>query len=800
MDSARAKKLLLEIGYNELPSQKSSVFKILLDVIKEPMLALLLVCALIYLFIGEPQDSIILICLSFLTIAMTFYQEQKTGKALEALKDLSAPNALVIRDGVQVTIPARELVLGDIFIIHEGQRVPADANVLEEVNLLVDEAMLTGESVPVHKLELFSGTLVIQGRAKAEVTATGITTEIGKIGKSLQTIERSETPLQEQMEKLVTRFGIIGVVFCVAVVIIYGITKGSWTHGILYGLSASMSILPEELTVVLIIFFALGSWQIAKNKVLTRKSAAIETLGTIDVLCVDKTGTITQNNMKLTTVWAPNEHAFANLDQVTALNDAQQEILVNAALATEPTSLDPIDNEITKAELAFANKATKLKQSLALLQEIPLTKKLTAITHIWRESNNQQVTMSKGSPEAIAKICNFSKEDTEAMLLVVQQMAKSGLRVIAVSRNMKFMGLLGFIDPLREGIVEAVQECYTAGIKPVMITGDYAGTAQYIGKQMGLLATKHILLGTELTAEVLTNNVETTNIFARIHPDQKLAIVESLKAKGHIVAMTGDGVNDAPALKSSHIGIAMGQRGTDVARETADLVLLNDDFKAIVVAIKLGRKIYDNICKAVSFIISVHIPVAIFALVPILLGTPIVLMPVHIAFLELVIDPTCATVFEAQKAEANLMTRPPRKATAQLLNNPAIYKSIFNGVVVACVTFGVYLVLNSLGYAENETRAVAFESLILGNIALIITSLSAQKNVFQTIFDKNMPLYLICGLTFTALLLINSVPQIRNVFHFGELTLQEHAIIIGATLVILSLLELGKIVTNKIAR
>ncbi|MCX5656797.1 MAG: HAD-IC family P-type ATPase, partial [Candidatus Omnitrophica bacterium] len=671
-------------GYNELPSQKKrNIFAVFFSVMREPMLLLLVGSGVVYLFLGEKVDAMMLLSFVFVVIGITFYQERKTDRALEALRDLSSPRAQVIRGGEKRRIAGREVVCEDIIIIQEGDRVPADAVVLSCSNLSVDESLLTGEAVPVRKSEwdgdkkikspggddlpfIYSGTLVVHGRGVARVISTGACTEMGKIGKALERIHEEETLLQKEMKKIVRNFFIAGALLCLLVVIVYGISRGSWLGGILSGLTLSMAMLPEEFPVVLIIFLTLGAWRISKSQVLTRRTHAIEMLGAATVLCTDKTGTITLNAMRLVTLCTKGRYYEIGTKESRALPEVVHDLLEYSILASQKDPFDPIEKEVKRVGELYLASTEHIHHNWNIVREYPLSKQLFALSHVWESPDrNSYIISAKGSPEAISDLCHFNDAENRELMKSIEEMASRGLRVLGVARAsfkktdlpvlqhdfvFNFVGLIGFIDPVRSTVPYAVKEAHDAGMRVIMITGDYPGTAVYVAKEAGIKNPGQFITGAELETMnplELREKIKNVNVFARVVPEQKLIIVNALKANGEIVAMTGDGVNDAPALKSANIGIAMGERGTDVARESSDLVLLNDDFSSIVNAVRLGRRIFNNLKKAIAYIFAVHVPIAGMSFLPVLLNLPIVLLPAHIAFLELIIDPACSTVFEA---------------------------------------------------------------------------------------------------------------------------------------------------------
>jgi len=807
LSEEEAAEILKREGYNELPSQKKqSLLSILLNVLKEPMLILLLGAGLIYLFLGEAKDALILLLFVFVVVGITFNQERKTERALEALKNLSSPRALVIRGGEQKRIPGREVVKGDILVLREGDRIPADGVVLSCTNLLVDESLLTGESLAVRKSEstglaqslqsgqpggddlpfVYSGTLVIQGHGIAQVSGTGIYTEMGKIGKALGTIAEEDSLLKKETALIVKNFAIFGGILCVLIVVVYGLTRGDWLHGLLAGLSLSMALLPEEFSVVLLIFLSMGAWRLSKRNVLVRRMPAVETLGSSTVLCVDKTGTLTQNRMILNTLYAGDE--YCEIDKDKCLLEKFHELLEFGCLASLQDPFDPLEKEIKKNTERFLPDHENVHKEWKLVREYPLSKNLLSLSYVWESNDSlKYVIAAKGAPEAIFELCHLSAAEKEKLLFHVQEMANRGLRLLGVAKasfqddslpekqhdfEFEFIGLLGFVDPVRPSVAQSVKECYTAGIRVIMITGDYPGTAQHIARQIGLKNTDKYITGPELASmnqTELAERIRTTNIFARVVPEQKLEIVNALKSNGEVVAMTGDGVNDAPALKSAHIGIAMGERGTDVARESAAIVLLNDDFFSIVAAVRLGRRIFDNLKKAIGYIFSVHMPIAGLAVFPILFKLPLVLLPVHIAFLELIIDPACSTVFEAEPEEKNIMNRPPRNLQERMFGRKSLALSLVQGTSMLAGVIAVFLYALYTGKGEVDARTLTFATLVISNLTLIVANLSWSQNMIKTIFSGNKALRYVLAGALSGLLLVLYVPFLRNMFRFSLL-------------------------------
>lgn len=805
LSEQQAASRLLREGYNELPAQKKqTIFGIVLNVLKEPMLLLLLACGTIYLFLGELKDAAMLMSFVVVVIGITFYQERKTENALDALRGLASPRALVIRGGRQIRIPGREVAREDVIYLQEGDRVPADGTVLACVNFSADESLLTGESIAVRKAAwdgsaeqarpggddqpfVYSGTLVVQGRALAKATATGMRSEMGRIGKALEEITGEETPLNKETGRIVKYFAVTGALLCAVVVVVFGLTRGSWLDGFLAGLTLSMAMLPEEFPVVLVIFLTIGAWRISKKNVLTRRTQAIETMGSATVLCTDKTGTLTLNTMRLCELWAGGR--FHKLEEkAAAMPEEFHDLAEYSILASQEDPFDPIEKELKRMGACCLTGTEHLHGNWKVMREYPLSKELLSLSHVWNSPDRLRYTIAaKGAPEAVIDLCHLPGDQAAGVMEAVLELSGRGLRVLGVAKavfekgtlpekqhdfQFSFSGLIGFMDPVRPQVPASVLEAHNAGIRVVMITGDYPGTASFIARQIGLKNPDRTLTGPELAAmspEVLREKIKDICVFARVVPEQKLAIVNALKANGEIVAMTGDGVNDAPALKAAHIGIAMGERGTDVAREASALVLMNDDFSSIVQAIRLGRRIFDNLRKAIAYILSIHVPIAGMSLLPVLFGLPIVLMPGHIAFLELIIDPACSVVFEADGEESDIMDRPPRRLGTPLFSARMAALSLLQGLSVLVMVFGIFLLALKLGKGEDEARALSFVTLVFANVLLILTNLSWKDNFVAILRKANRTFWWVCAGALAVMAITLYVPFFRNVFHFGVL-------------------------------
>jgi Ca2+-transporting ATPase len=810
-----AEKLRTE-GYNELPgSEQRSTFRIIVEVIHEPMFILLVASGLIYFILGDLAEGMMLMSFVLLIIGITVYQEQKTERALEALRNLASPRALVIRDGGQKRIPGREVVCGDMLILAEGDRVPADGVLLFSNNVQVDESLLTGESVPVRKRAwsgeapaerpggedqpaVFSGTLVVQGQGLAEVRATGPRTEMGRIGAVLQTVERGDTRLKTEITGIVRTIALIGLFLCVTIVVVYGLSRHNWLEGFLAGITLAMAILPEEFPVVLTVFLALGAWRISKKNVLTRQVAAIETLGSATVLCVDKTGTLTENRMAVRTYFAGGQlcpHGTGS----NSVPEVCHELAEYSILASKRDPFDPMERALHRLKDGDFGTTEHIHRNWELIQEYPLAPELLAMSNVWRSpAGNDYIIAAKGAPEAIADLCHYDTAQLQALDEQITIMASDGLRVLGVAKasfthrqlpeeqhdfTFTFLGLIGFADPIRPQIKEAVRECNSAGIRVIMITGDYPLTAMTIARQIGLAGADRCITGAELEAmstEDLRQLIGTFLLFARVVPEQKLRIVDALKANGEVVAMTGDGVNDAPALKSADIGIAMGGRGTDVAREASSLVLLDDNFTSIVSAVRLGRRIFDNLKKAMAYILSVHVPIAGMSLIPVLFSMPLVLLPVHIVFLELIIDPACSIAFESEKEEAGVMNRPPRRKDEGLFTAKNLALSLLQGFVVLAVILVVFIGAPNRGFGEAQVRTLTFTTIVIANLALILTNRSWSRTILETLRTPNRALTWVFAGTLGALVLVLEVPVLRDLFRFAPVPFMDLALCAGA--------------------
>ena len=810
LSAAQAAQRLLDDGPNVLPGeQRRGLRAIVHETLQEPMFMLLLAAGALYLVLGDLQEGMILFGLVLVVLALTLYQEGKTEHALAALRDMTSPRARVLRDGQPQRIAGVDVVCGDILLLAEGDRIAADAMLLDGSDVQVDESLLTGESLPVLKLaatdsddiaqsSLFSGTLLVGGHGSALVTATGARSEIGRIGAALETLVNERSPLKLQTARLVRVLALIALGASLFMVLAYGGLRGDWLGALLAGIALAMALLPQEFTVVLTVLPALGAWRLSKQNVLTRRIAAIETLGATSVLCADKTGTLTENRMTVTQLYVPvnapagRESLAVDYDGTAQLPEAFHTLVEYSILASMADPFDPMEKAFHRLGQHFLKDTEHLHRDWTLLQEYGLTPQLRAMSHVWKalESDGQgHVVAAKGAPEAIIDLCHLDAAAQAPISAAVDAMAAKGLRVLGVAQarfvgdqwpagehdfEFEFVGLLGLADPLRAEIREAVAECRSAGIRVVMITGDYPATAHAIALQAQLDVSQpdQLLTGDELArlsdAE-LCQRMKRVSVCARIAPQQKLRIVQALKANSEIVAMTGDGVNDAPALKAAHVGVAMGGRGTDVAREAASIVLLDDNFASIVRAVRLGRRIFDNLRKSMSYILAVHVPIAGMALMPVLLGWPTVLFPLHIAFLELVIDPACSMVFENEPSEADVMRRPPRDAQAPLFAGMTLALALLQGLGVLAVVLGAYA-WSSSWLTEPAARAFAFSTLVAGDVALILSNRTGSATLWASLRVPNRTLWAVIGITLGLLGLTLYLPWLTKLFFFAPLS------------------------------
>ena len=812
LSAAEARQRLDKDGPNELPvSRPRSVLRLAREVAFEPMFLLLVACGAIYLVLGDRQEALMLLGFVFVVMGISFVQQRRSERSLEALRELSNPLALALRDGKPAQIAASELVLGDVVLLAEGDRVPADLHLLEVSNFAVDESLLTGESAPVAKecaglthdgarevavpagadsAHAYSGTLVTRGTARGCVVATGERSALGRIGQSLAGIIVETTPIQQETRRVVQRVALVGLTLAAALAIAHGMVLGDWLHGLLAGLTLAMAILPEELPVVLTLFLGLGAWRLAREKVLARSIPAVELLGATTVLCVDKTGTLTANRMTVRRLWS--ERAMHDTAQAGAgpLQEELHGVLEYAVLASHRRAFDPMETAIGEAGQHLLAGTEHLHTDWTLVDDYALAPDMLAMSRVWQSPDKaERLIAAKGAPEAIVDLCHLDVSQGERITAQVRAMAGDGLRVLGVAQatfpsgelpnlqhdfNFQFLGLIALEDPVRPDVPRAIAECQAAGIRVVMMTGDHPATAVSVARQAGLSTEAPVITGTELAAlsdKALGERLADTHIYCRVQPDQKLRLVRAFKARGDVVAMTGDGVNDAPALKAADIGVAMGARGTEVARQAAALVLLNDDFASLVTAVRYGRRVFANLRKAIVFVVAVHVPIVGLSIVPVLFGWPMLLMPVHILFLQLIIDPACSVVFEAEPLEPDAMKAPPRRPDQKLFDKAVMARGLWQGAGLLLLLLATYAGARAWLPADEQrddiARALTFVVLVLSNLGLIHANRAWGRTVLLGSGESNRQFGWIAAGTVVVLGAVLGVPAISRLFSFS---------------------------------
>lgn len=778
-------------GKNELRSQRPKKFYgYLMDLFKDPMVYLLFICGVIYYFIGDHSEAIMLLAFLFLIIGITVFQEKKTGNAIEALKAISNPRVLTLRNGQKKRIPGLEIVPGDIIFLNEGDYIPADSFLINSINVEVNESILTGESLPIKKIssnELFSGTTIVNGHATAIVHAIGQKTYLGKIGQIIDPDGSLLSRLETEANSLVKKLSIFAIILCVLVIIIYSLSNHNWIKGSLIGISLAMAILPNELPAVLTIYFAMSAWRLSKYMVLTRKISSIENLGSINVLCVDKTGTLTMNQMAIEKIYSNGQTIDLSKENIAELPETFHEVLEYGILASRKDPFDPMEIAFSSTGNKYLKGTEHLHHDWVLEKEYALTTQLLSVTHAWKtEKSNGFVIGVKGSPEAIIDLCHMDEFEKKEIFKMAELMASEGLRILGVAKSytseknlppiqhdfdFQFLGLVGIADPIRPGVKDSIEECKNAGIRVIMITGDHPVTATSIARKIGLLDPENVVTGAhlnEISDSELSELIKNVSVFSRIMPEQKLRLVNVLINNKNIVAMTGDGVNDAPALRNAHIGIAMGEKGTDVAREAADIVLLKDDFSSIVESIKCGRKVYLNIKNALIYLFSIHIPIAGMSVLPVLFNLPLVLLPAHIAFLHLIIEPASSIAFEGDQPALDVMKQPPRSSEEHLFNRDLWMISFLKGTILFLALATVYLISLWRHQDETDARTLVITTLILSNALLIYLNRAPGVPVLKIL--KNRSNKIVTWISVSSIILLSIalyVQPVRNILSFS---------------------------------
>ena len=778
-------------GFNSLEhQQKNHLLISIIEIVKEPMFLLLFVAASIYYITGDYADGIFMTIAILFVATISLFQEARSRNAIDALKKLSQPKSKVIRNGEIIEIPIEEIVIGDCIQVQEGTFIPADAVIIQSNDFSVNEAILTGESLSVFKNELseinnvFQGTIVATGLAICKVTAIGNQTSLGKIGKSLESIEEEKTPLQFQITNFVKKMSIIGlVIFGIVWALNYYHSKVVF-DSLLKALTIAMSVIPEEIPVAFTTFMALGAWRLMKIGIITKQTKTVETLGSATVICTDKTGTITENKMSLSQLYVFDSNSV--IDANEKLNSEAEEVLSFAMWSSEPIPFDAMEIAIHEAYAKL--ESIDERPNYKLIHEYPLGGKPPMMTHVFEDSKGKRIIAAKGAPEALIEVSSLSDKEKNQVLIAMVAMAKKGYRVLGIGSavfpgtdfpktqqelKFSFKGLVAFYDPPKANIQEVFETFYKAGIQIKIVTGDNAATTSTIARQIGFKDADKVLNGDELmemNSETLKVKVMETTLFTRMFPEAKLKIIQALKANNQIVAMTGDGVNDGPAPKSAHIGIAMGKKGTEIAKQAANLILIDDDFSKMTDAIAMGRRIYVNLKKAIQYIISIHIPIILIVFIPLAFGWlyPNIFTPVHIIFLEIIMGPTCSVIYENEPMEGNLMLQKPRPLTTTFFNLKEITISIIQGLVITMGLLFVYNYCVDEGFTEKYTRTTVFLTLIISNIFLTLENRSFYYSVFTTIRYKNNLVLMIIGITIAITSLLLFVPVFSNFFLFEK--------------------------------
>ncbi|MCC6814818.1 MAG: cation-translocating P-type ATPase [Saprospiraceae bacterium] len=784
-----------QYGYNSInTNQKSTWFLMLLDILKEPMLLLLIAVTIIYVIVGSYSEALFMFGAIIAVSGISFYQDNRSKKALEALEKLNEPLSSVIRKSKVIQIPTHEIAVGDLCIIEEGKMINADGKIVHSNDFSVNEASLTGETFSVFKNsetddnKVYSGTLVVSGLAVFEVENIGVKTNLGKIGQSIQNIKEEISPLQLQITKFVKWMAFIGIaIFLLVWAYSFWQTKDI-VQSLLTGLTLAMSILPEEIPVAFTTFMALGSWKLMKQGVIIKRSSIVETLGSTTVICTDKTGTITENSMKLKALFDFKTNRI--FDDKSFEKSELSQLIQYAMWSSEPVPFDPMEKTLHK--VYEETQTLDLRKDFQMIHEYPLEGKPPMMTHIFENNLGERFIAAKGAPEAILEVVQLSENVKENLRYQIKEFGKQGYRVLGVAKcdfegndfpekqqgfNFEFIGFTVFYDPPKQNIQQVFKKIYDAGIKVKVITGDYADTTNSIAQQAGIINNAPAINGTEIVhhseAELISLSNK-TNLFTRMFPEAKLYVINALKQSGEVVAMLGDGVNDAPALKAAHIGVAMGNKGTEIAKAAAALVITNDDLDKLIIGIEAGRRIYTNIKKAIQYIISIHIPIILTVSLPLFLGWkyPNIFTPVHVIFLELIMGPTCSIVYENEPIEKNAMLENPRKMTETFLNWKELSISIVQGLVITIGIIFAYQMSVQNGANEENTRAMVFTTLIFANVFLSLTNRSFTYSFFESFKNKNILFPIIIGATLVLLFTILYIPAFSNFFHVSSLNLK----------------------------
>jgi P-type Ca2+ transporter type 2C len=820
LDSKQVTVLQEQYGKNIFVRARYSRFlRIVADIVKEPMFILLAIACSLYFVLGQPAEGIMMLVAISIVSIISLYQEVKSSRALSALKDFTEPKVTVIRDDAEVTIAAEDLVPGDIMLLAEGMKIPADGIILQENDLSINESIITGESIPVDKHEadgnnlLYQGSTINSGKCVARVTAIGNNTVLGKLGKTVEGYQGVKTLLQVQVSRLVRRLAFFGLAGFLIIFLINFINGNPWATSLLMALTLAMSAVPEEIPVAFSSFMALGAYNMSRIGIISQQPNTVENLGAISVLCLDKTGTITENRMKLKAVYDYNTDRLIDLNGHA--NQVSEDLFLYGILASERAPFDEMEKAIWEAYSHYTN--GKAHEGLEMIYEYPLQGHPPMMTHVYSGSN-KKIVAAKGGVERILKVCRLDAGTAERINAHMNSLAEKGHRVIGIARanhsgdqlpdeqdafEWRFIGLLALYDPPKKDIDKVIRKLHEANIEVKLITGDYAETAINIAGQGSIRNPLKCITGDAvmtMNADELSKAVRSTNVFARMHPDAKMKVIDAIKANGDIVAMTGDGVNDGPALKAANIGIAMGKKGTEIARQAADLVLTDDDLGKIVTAVREGRKIFSNFKKAIRYIISIHIPIILTASLPVLFGWayPAIFTPIHVIFLELIMGPTCSIFFEKEPVEEDIMLKHPRRSSNGLFSRDEVLVSLVQGLILSAGVLSLYYYFMVNDFSLEQTRNIVFTTLILGNIFLTLTNRSFTKTIYHTIRYKNKLAPFVFIISFLFLAALQFIPGVSGLFGLLPITIGQFWLSLGVAFATVMWFELLKTDLSKL--
>lgn len=809
-----------QFGFNVLDGkEKAAWYNLIIDIVKEPMLLLLIAVTVIYVIVGNYAESIFMFGAIIVVSAISLYQDNRSKKALQALEKLNEPLSSVVRNGQVVQIPTHEIAVGDLCIVEEGKMINADGLIVHSNDFQVNESSLTGESYSVFKnaesddKRVYSGTLVVSGLAVFKVEEIGKNTRLGKIGQSLRDIKTQTSPLQMQITRFVRTMAIIGIAVFLMVWLFSFLQTRSVIDSLLAGLTLAMSVLPEEIPVAFTTFMALGAWKLMRRGIIIKHSTVVETLGSTTVICTDKTGTITENSMHLKHLYSFQTGETYSDGEFG--NDEIAELIAYAMWSSEPVPFDPMEK--TLHNVYGDSSANDQRKEFKMVYEYPLEGKPPMMTHVFENGQGRRIIAAKGAPEAILSVSSLNEEQKQELRAKLGYFGKQGYRVLGVAKSdyqnaqfpgqqqelsFDFLGFVVFYDPPKKKIGDVFEKIYKAGIKVKVITGDNADTTNTIAHQAGIISSTAPVSGAEISnssGEAINSLVDNTTLFTRMFPEAKLKVVNALKQNGEVVAMLGDGVNDAPALKAAHIGVAMGNKGTEIAKAASSLIIIDDDLDKLITSIAEGRRIYSNIKKAIQYIISIHIPIILTVSLPLFLGWayPAIFTPVHVIFLELIMGPTCSIVYENEPMEPNTMIQKPRKMTDTFLNLKELSISIIQGLIITGGVLFAYQYIFLAGGNEEKTRAVVFTTLIFANVLLSFANRSFYYSIIETFRNRNFLLLGVTTIALAVLMMILYVPPMTKFFQVTTLTIQELAFALLVAMVSVLWFEVFKFIRRK---